>query len=104
MDEVVFLHRPSRTLILCDLCVCVHRDAPWGWRQLGRLAGIYDHYGPPIDMKMSFRDRKALGVFVERVLDWDFDRIVLSHGNPVERGGKDVFRNAYSFCLSPELR
>ncbi len=99
MDEVVFLHRPSRTLVLCDLCECVHADAPWFWRLVGRVAGIYEHYGPPIDMKASFRDREALRGFVERVLDWDFDRIVLSHGNLVERGGKDVFRAAYAFCL-----
>ena len=99
MDEVVFLHRPSRTLILCDLCECVHADAPWLWRLLGKGAGIYEHYGPPIDMKLSFNDRKALRGFVKRVLDWDFDRIVLSHGNLVERNGKDIFRNAYAFCL-----
>lgn len=99
LDEVVFLHRPSRTLILCDLCECVHRDAPLPWRLLGRLGGIYEHYGPPRDMKASFRDRAALAEFVERVLDWDFDRIVLSHGDLVERGGKDVFRRAYAFCL-----
>ncbi len=99
MDEVVFFHRPSRTLILCDLCECVHADSPWLLRQVGKLAGIYEHYGPPIDMKMSFRNREALRGFVERVLDWDFDRIVLSHGDLVERGGKDIFRAAYSFCL-----
>jgi hypothetical protein len=98
MDEVVFLHRSSRTLILCDLCECVHSDAPWLWRQVGRFAGIYEHYGPPRDMKLSFRNREALRAFVERVLAWDFDRIVLSHGKLVEHGGKDVFRQAYSFC------
>lgn len=99
MDEVVFLHRPSRTLVLCDLCECVHADAPWFWRQVGRAAGIYEHYGPPADMKLSFRDRTALARFVRRVLDWNFDRIVLSHGNLVETGGRDIFRSAYEFCL-----
>ena len=99
MDEVVFLHRPSRTLILCDLCECVHAEAPWLWRQMGRVAGIYEHYGPPVDMRRSFRDRAALAGFVRRVLDWDFDRIVMSHGNLVETGGKDIFRSAYAFCL-----
>lgn len=99
MDEVVFLHRPARTLIVCDLVECAHSDAPWLWRQVGRLAGIYERYGPPRDMKLSFTDRRALRAFVERVLDWDFDRIVLAHGNLIERGGKEVFRSAYSFCI-----
>ncbi len=99
MDEVVFFHRPSRTLILCDLCECVHADAPLGWRVMGRLAGIYEHYGPPIDMRMSFRDRAALRRFVNRVLEWDFDRIVLSHGNLVHEAGREIFRKGYAFCL-----
>jgi len=37
---------------------------------------------------------------VERILSWDFDRIVLCHGPIVESGGKTVFREAYSFLSS----
>ena len=99
MDEVVFLHRPARTLILCDLLESCHRHDPRWLRIGGRLAGIYERPGPPIDMKLSFRDKPAARRFVERVLDWDFDRVVLSHGDLIGRGGKDVFRRAYAFCL-----
>jgi len=101
LDEVVFLHRPSRTLLLCDLCECVHADAPAWLRVLGRIGGIYERHGPPRDLRWSFRDRAACRRFVERVLAWDFDRIVLSHGDLVERDGKDVLRDAYAFCLAP---
>ena len=48
-------------------------------------------------MKMSFRDKTAARGFVERVLDWDFDRIIISHGDLIESEGKDIFRRAYSF-------
>jgi len=99
LDEVVFLHRPSRTLILCDACMCMHRDAPLGWRLLARAGGIYEHYGPPLEVKLTFRDRTALRGFVERVLEWDFDRLILSHGDLIETGGKEIFRRAYEFCL-----
>ena len=99
LDEVVFLHRPSRTLILCDACMCMHRDAPLGWRLLGRIGGVYERYGPPLDLKVTFRDKAALRGFVLRVLGWDFDRIVLSHGDLIETGGKEIFRRAYEFCL-----
>jgi len=98
IDEVVFFHRPSRTLILCDLCECMHHDAPLRWRVVGRLLGVYEHYGPPIDLKLSFRDKSALRGFVDRVLEWDFDRIILSHGDLIESGGKEIFREAYAFC------
>ena len=34
-----------------------------------------------------------------RIVAWDFDRIVISHGRIVERGGRDVLRRAYAFVL-----
>ncbi len=99
LDEVVFFHRPSRTLILCDACMCMHSRAPLIWRLFGRIAGIYERYAPALDLKLTFRDRAALRAFVLRVLEWDFDRIILSHGDPVESDGKAIFRRAYEFCL-----
>jgi hypothetical protein len=29
------------------------------------------------------------------VVDWDFDRIIMCHGDVIENGGKDVWREAY---------
>jgi hypothetical protein len=31
----------------------------------------------------------------DRILRWDFDRILLAHGAPVERDGREVMREAY---------
>jgi hypothetical protein len=98
MDEIVFLHRPTRTLILCDLLECVHARAPRWVRVVGKLAGIYERPGPPIDMKLSFSDHAATRAFVDRVLAWDFDRVVMSHGDVIETGGKEAFRSAYAFA------
>ena len=32
---------------------------------------------------------------VDRLLDWDIDRIVLAHGALVDRDGREVLRDAY---------
>ena len=101
IDEVVFLHRPSRTLIVADLLESVHDDAPWALRAIGRMAGIYDRPGPPMDMRFAFRDIEATRASLERILAWDFDRIVLSHGKLIARGGKRALREAYRFLLEP---
>ncbi len=100
MDEVVFCHRPSRTLILCDLLECVDEHAPWWMRWLGRVGGIYQQPAPPWDLKKSFRDRDKARAFVERVLSFDFDRIIVSHGALIEAGGKQTFEDAYRFLLA----
>lgn len=99
LDEVLFFHRPSRTLILTDLLECIDEHAPWYMRVAGKLLGIFQRHGPPLDMRATFRPAEAARVWLERVLEWDFDRIVLAHGPLVETGGHEVFRKAYDFLL-----
>jgi hypothetical protein len=36
---------------------------------------------------------------VERILDWDFDQIIVGHGAAVENKGKEVFRMAFRWLL-----
>ena len=101
LDEVVFFHRPSRTLILADLLEEGNADWPLLSRVAARLAGIYRRHAPPRDMKLMFRhDKRATRRSVERILAWDFERIVLSHGSLVRERGREVFRAAYEFALS----
>jgi hypothetical protein len=37
---------------------------------------------------------------IETILEWDFDRVVMSHGDILATGGKEQFRQAYEFLLS----
>jgi hypothetical protein len=36
---------------------------------------------------------------VERILDWDFDQIIVGHGAVVENNGKEVFRTPFRWLL-----
>jgi len=100
LDEVVFYHHRSRTLILTDLCEEGSESWPLLSRLAARAAGIYQRHGPPLEMKLLFRsDRTATRRTVERILSWDFDRMILSHGSLIQRGAKEVFREAYAFAL-----
>lgn len=100
LDEVVFLHRTSRTLIVADLCEEGNADWPWLSRIGARIAGIYGRHAPPRDMKWLFRhDRAATRRTVEHILSWDFDRMILSHGSLVHTGAKEIFRRAFAFAL-----
>lgn len=44
-----------------------------------------------------FRNKAAARASLERILSWDFDRIILAHGHVVETGGKETLRSAYAF-------
>jgi hypothetical protein len=45
--------------------------------------------------KMVLKDPHALAKSLDTVLAWDFDRIVLSHGELVQTGGKALLREAF---------
>ena len=100
VDEIVFLHRASGTLIVTDLLEEGSAEWPLVSRLAARVAGIYERHGPPRDMKWSLRrDRPAIRRAVERILSWDFERVILSHGRLVESGAKDLVARAYAFAL-----
>ena len=97
LREVVFYHRESRTLIVTDLVQSAYPGSPLLTRLVLRLMGIYERPGLPLHIRLGFRDKAAARASLERVLSWDFDRIVLAHGPVVETGGKGVFRETYAF-------
>ena len=97
LREVVFYHQESRTLIVTDLVQSAGLDTPLLTRLVMRLNGIYERPGLPRHIRLGFRDKAAARASLERVLSWDFDRIVLAHGSVVETGGKAALRDAYSF-------
>jgi hypothetical protein len=95
--EVAFCHQESRTLILADLVQSADSGSPMLTRLEKRLTGTYKRPGLPLPFRLGFRDKAAARASVERILSWDFDRILLCHGPIVESGGKALFREAYSF-------
>lgn len=97
-DEFVFYHPASRALILADLLA--NDDAFVGGvlRQLVRLASGTGCCFPRI-FRPAVVNRERFRASIERVLEWDFDRIVVGHGSIIETGGREVFRNVFQWLL-----
>lgn len=96
LNEAVFLHKPSRTLILTDLLFNFSEDLTMGQKVFALLDGVRGR--PSVSMLMRrflMKNKAAVRESAERVLEWDFDRILLSHKDIVERGGREAFRLAY---------
>jgi len=100
-NEVVLLHRPSRTLVVTDLCFNLSASAPWGTRFAMRCLGGYPGCRTTVLERWGMRReeaRRELGV----IASWDFDRLILSHGEIVESGGKDALLGAFRWLgLTP---
>jgi len=100
-NEVVFFHRASRTLLLCDLAFNFGPSAPAITRLLMKLIQSYGRLGPSKLDPLLIRDRRAAQQSLDRILAWNFDRIVVPHGDVLESGGHAVLREGYAWLLSP---
>ena len=94
LNEVVFFHPVTRTLILTDLCFNIREGGSWT-RLMFQLNGAWDRFAPTRIFQRAIQDRVAFRASIDRILRWDFDRIIVSHGEIVERDGKELFRAAF---------
>lgn len=89
-NEVVFFHRASRTLYTADLFFNISEPrgvlAPIAFR----LLGIHGRFAMAKMWRSWVEDRAAFGASIERILGWDFDRVVLAHGDVVDRDARDT--------------
>ncbi|MFL5359135.1 DUF4336 domain-containing protein [Archangium sp.] len=97
LEEFVFLHRPSRTLLLTDLAFNIHDSSSWLTRTYLKLCKAYGRLAPTWLLKSMVKDKAALRSWRDRVLTWDFDRVVPCHGQVLESGGRDAMREAFAW-------
>lgn len=94
MNEAEFFHRPSKTLIATDLIFNMARPAGWLAPILLRMMGNYDGIAVSRLLGLLTQDKEALQQSLGKVLQWDFDGIVMSHGARIEKGGPEKLRAA----------
>lgn len=99
MGEVVFLHRKSRTLIASDSAHNFEPGVPAGTRMFFTLLGGWRGFRTTVVDRVVTRDREKACASLERMLAWDFDRIVVCHGGVLDAGGKEALRHAYAWLL-----
>lgn len=98
VNEFVFLHHRSGTVIFSDLIFNYSNDLSAGQKIFARLVGAYKK---PAVSRMSrylfIRNRAGSGQSAAAILSWDFDRVLLAHKDPVETGGHEAVRDAFRF-------
>ncbi len=97
MNEVVFYHRASRSLLLADLAFNFGPEGPRWFATLMRFNGAWERLAPTRLEKFMMRDRAAVRASVDRILAWDFQRVIVGHGHNVETDARERFRAAFAF-------
>jgi hypothetical protein len=66
------------------------RVFPW-------VVGATDRFGPHRLIRFGIRDQRAARRSVDRILAWDFDRVVMPHGSVVRACGRAMIEQAFAF-------
>jgi hypothetical protein len=103
VNEVVFLHRPSATLIVSDLVFNVQRPEGWMTALMLRTFGTYKRLGQSRLWRVLARDRAAMRESLGPVLAWPFERVLPGHGDPVTEDARASMARALWILKKPAL-
>jgi hypothetical protein len=96
--EVAFFHRSSRTLVLVDL-VENFTSATRGTNLLLRIAfralGMWNRPSPAPEYRFGWGDRARVREGLKRILAWDFERVIPSHGDIITGDARRIVAQAW---------
>ena len=98
MEEVVFFHRKSETLILTDLIENFCPSHFKGFKKLIAMAtGIVSPNGKtPLDWRLSFYfDKNTARRCLDEIFKWKPKTIIISHGECVYENAQEFLRNSF---------
>ncbi|KAE9390332.1 hypothetical protein BT96DRAFT_889413 [Gymnopus androsaceus JB14] len=103
--DVAFLHVASRTLIVADLLFNLPGTEQYSKSKTSPKIPIIGKLNPESGLLKwllwSIGDNKdAMRRDIKTVCDWDFDRVIMCHGDVIESDGKKAWENSYSKYLS----
>jgi len=101
IEEVIFFHKQSGTVILDDL-IQIHPVVKGKAvrNTLFKLEGVaYPHGGVGLDIRLSFTNRDLARQSLEKLLSWDFDKLVIAHGMCIEKDAKPFVQRAFRWLV-----
>lgn len=95
-NEVDFYLSRQKVMICADALLNISTLPAFSARIASRIMG---NHAPGVGWMeyLMIRDRRLARRQVDRIMAWDFDKIVLAHGEMVEQGGREVVRSAYAW-------
>lgn len=96
-NEIVAYHASSGSLICADVVHNVHDTDRWLTRQLFRMIGSWQRFGPNRVWRFQTKDHPAFARCVDRMLDWQPARVVMCHGDIVEDDVSGRLREAMAW-------
>lgn len=93
-NEVVFLEKASRSLIVTDLCFNLQNQKGFGSWLILNMFGTYNKFGVSRFYLNLVKDKEAFQKSMQKILSLDFDNIIVSHGENYMSGAKEALRKS----------
>ncbi len=103
LNELVFFHPKSRTLILTDTAFNFDDSFPLITQFAARVIGGYKSLSPSLLEKVASKEKAKVKLAVQKILDWNFERVIMAHGSIIENQGKQKFKAGYESFLSQSI-
>lgn len=103
LAETVFLHVPSKTLVVTDLVFNLRETKGLLTPLILTVVGARGRFAQSRALRFMVKDRDALALSFEEILAMDFDRIVMAHGEVLASGAKDALAGALGWARRTQL-
>ncbi len=100
LAETVFLHAPSKTLVVTDLVFHVLQPEGLLTGLILRMVGAHRRLGQSRALRFATKDRAAAAESVRQILALDFERLVMAHGEIIESDAKARLEEALAWMLA----
>lgn len=104
LDETVFFHPSSGSLIAADLLIAACARDHWSWRMAARIWGRYEKVGTPPDVRMHTRASMAAAESIARMRALPLQRILVAHADPITDRPLQQLAEAWDFAIPSHLR
>jgi hypothetical protein len=97
LEETVLVHPASRSVISADLTENFVSSDHLPTRVYLKLGGVYGRPGWNRFLRFVYKDKRAARASLDRLLEHDFDRLFLAHGDVIGSGAKQALRDTFTF-------
>jgi hypothetical protein len=97
LDETVFFHRPTGSLIAADLVLSAGPGDHWTWRAAARLTGCYGRIRVPPDVRAKTKASALAAGSLDALLALPLQRLLVAHTEPIEDDPKARLEEAWGF-------
>lgn len=102
LNECVWLHQPSASLIVTDLLQYYPQDLSLSARLFNSLNGTRSRLAMPRALRFAIKDRVAASTSATALCAWPVERLVLAHDAVLTENAGQQLQQALAFLLAPQ--